>query len=157
METPYEYHDKKLGVKIKYLVFDRCSHSDSLRLISYNALNKRLNSQKSIEKELRRASLGCDALILHSSLTQEWKDQLAVRFGKPNEEVKKSWFAQNYVADREAYNFYIAYTYGEKVKLDSEFIQKYVYQASVLNTVMLMKNNRKQYLKTLGCCKFRLY
>ncbi|MDA6068029.1 hypothetical protein NJT12_00230 [Flavobacterium sp. AC] len=154
METPYEYHDKKLGVKIKYLVYDRferCFHADSLKLISYNALYKRLNSKKSTETELRRASLGCDALILHSSIAQDWKDQLAVKFGKPNEEIKKSWFAQHYIADREAYNFYIDYQYGENVKLDPAVIQKYVYQASVLNTVLLMKNNRKQYLKALGC------
>lgn len=154
METPYEYHDKKLGVKIKYLVFDpfeRCLHPDSLKLISYNALNKRMRSKTCAEEELRRASIGCDALILYSSMAQDWKDQLAVTFGKPNEEIKKSWFAQNYVADRDAFNFYIAYTYGEKVKLDNAVIQKYVYQASVLNTVLLMKNNRKQYLKALGC------
>ena len=154
METPYEYHDKKLGVKIKYLVYDRferCFHPESLKLISYNALYKRLNSKKSTETELRRASLGCDALILHSSIDHDWKDQLAVKFGKPNEEIKKSWFSQHYIADREAFNFYVGYTYGEKVKLDPAVIQKYVYQASVLNTVLLMKTNRKQYLKALGC------
>lgn len=151
METPYEYHEKKLGVKIKYLIFDRHFHPDSLKLISYNALNKRVRSESSTEKELRRASLGYDALILHSSLTQDWKDQLAIRFGKPIEEIKKSWFAQHYIADRDAANFYIGYTYGDQIKLDPAVIQKYIYQASVLNTVVLMKNNRKQYLKTLGC------
>lgn len=151
METPYEFHEKKLGVKIKYLICDRHFHPDSLKIISYNALNKRVRSESCTEKELRRASLGYDALVLHSSLTQDWKDQLAVRFGKPQEEIKKSWFSQHYLADRDAYNFYIAYTYGDKVKLDPAIIQRYVYQASVLNTVILMKNNRKQYLKTLGC------
>ncbi|MDQ8012009.1 MAG: hypothetical protein REI96_06155 [Flavobacterium nitrogenifigens] len=151
METPYEYHEKKLGVKIKYLIYDLNSHSDSLKLISWNALNKRVHSERRTEQQLRRASLSCDALILHSSLSQDWKDQLAVRFGNPKEEIKKSWFAQNYVADREAYNFYIGYTYGDKIKLDPAFIEKYVFQASVLNTVILMKNNRKQYLKALGC------
>jgi hypothetical protein len=150
LETPYEFHEKKLGVKIKYLIFDRHFHSDSLKLISYNALNKRVRSQNGSEKELRRASLGCDALILFTSLSQDWKDCLTVRFGKPQEEIKKSWFAQHYVADREAFNFYIAYTYGDKVKLDTSIIEKYTYQASVLNTVLLMKNNRKQYWKALG-------
>jgi len=154
LETPYEYHDKKLGVKMKYLVYDRferCFHPDSLKLISYNALYKRLNSKKSTETELRRGSLGCDALVLLSSIAQDWKDQLAVKFGKPNEEIKKSWFAQHYIADREAFNFYIDYKYGENIKLDPAVIQKYVFQASVLNTVLLMKTNRKQYLKTLSC------
>jgi hypothetical protein len=151
LETPFEYHHKKLGVKIRYLIFDDFAHADSLKLISYNALNKRQKSNTCIETMLRRSSLGCDALILEASLSQDWKDRLAIKFGKPKEEIKKSWFSQNYTADREAFNYYIAYTYGDSVKLDSETIQKYVYQASVLNTVILMKNNRKQYLKALNC------
>ena len=151
METPYEFHDKKLGVKIKYLIFDRHFHSYSLKLISYNAINKRIRSESCSEKQLRKPSLGCDALILFSSLSQEWRDMLTVHFGTPTEEIKKSWFAQNYIADRGAWDFYTGYTYGEKVKLELNTIEMYVYQASVLNTVLLMKNNRKQYLKSLNC------
>jgi len=151
LETPFEYHEKKLGVKIKYLIFDRHFHPNSLKLISYNALNKRIRSESCSEKELRRASLGCDALAVYDSLSQIWKDMLILHFGKPKEEIKKSWFAQHYMADREAFNFYLAYTYGDKVKLDLDVAELYGYQASVLNTVLLMKNNRKQYLKALGC------
>ncbi len=151
LETPYEFYDKQLGVKIKYLIFDRHFHIQSMKVISYNALNKRIRSKNCSEQELRRASLGYDALVLHSSLSQEWKDMLIIHFGSPKQEVKKSWFAKHYVADRGAWDFYNGYTYGEKTKLDLDTIELYVYQASVLNTVLLMKNNRKQYLKALGC------
>lgn len=151
METPYEYHDKKLGFKIKYLIFDRDLHSESIKVISYKAINGRMNSNTCHEKQLRRASLGFDALVEFSSLCLEWKERITVKFGKPQEEVKKSWFASHYIADREAFDFYLAYTYGEKVKLDHAIIERYTYQASVLNTVLTMKNNRKQYLKALGC------
>ena len=153
METPFEYHDKKLGFKIKYLIFDRDHHNDSLKLISYNAISKRLNSATSSEKQLRRASLGCDALVEFSSLSQEWKDKITTKFGKPQEEVKKSWFAQHYLADREAFDFYIGYRYGENnnKKLELDTVEQYTYNASVLNTVIIMKSNRKQYLKALGC------
>ena len=151
LETPYEFHNKKLGVKIKFLIFDRHFHPNSLKLISYNAINKRFKSDNRSEVQLRKPSVGCDALALHSSLCQEWKDMLVVHFGTPKEEIKKSWFAQHYVADRGAWDFYTAHTYGEKIKLDVDKIELYTYQASVLNTVLLMKNNRKQYLKTLGC------
>lgn len=157
METPYEFHEKKLGVKIKYLIFDRHFHPDSIKVISYKAINGRMKSGTCTEQQLRRASLGSDALVLHSSLVQEWKDLLALHFGKPKEEIKKSWFAQHYVADRGAWDFYRAYTYGEKVKLDLYTIELYVYQASVLNTVLLMKNNRQQYLKALGYTKVDIW
>lgn len=153
LETPFVYHDKKLGVKINYLYYDKTKpyHEDSLKLITYKALNGRFNSETAHEIQLRRGSLTCPALALFSSLSQEWRDLLTLKFGKPKEEIKKSWFAQHYVADREAYDYYTAYTYGEKVKLEIKTIELYIYQASVLNTVLLMKNNRKQYLKALGC------
>ena len=153
MDTPFEYHDKKLGFKIKYLIFDRDFHPESLKLISYNAINKRFSSLTSSEKQLRRASLGCDALVEFNSMSQDWKDRITTKFGKPQEEVKKSWFAQHYIADREAFDFYIGYRYGENnnKKLELDTIEQYTYNASVLNTVIIMKNNRKQYLKALGC------
>lgn len=99
METPYEFHEKKLGVKIKYLIFDREFHRDSLKLISYKAINGRILSETRPEKQLRRASLLCDALVLFSSLEQEWKDKLILTFGEPQEEIKKSWFEQHYKPD----------------------------------------------------------
>lgn len=153
METPYEYYEKKLGFKIKYLIFDRDFHNDSLKLISYKAINGRMKSKTCSETQLRRASLGCDALVLFNSLSQDWKDRITTKFGKPQEEVKKSWFAQHYIADREAFDFYLAYRYGENksTKLEPKNIELYTYNASVLNTVLIMKNNRKQYLKALGC------
>lgn len=153
METPFEYHDKKLGFKIKYLIFDQNCHSESLKLISYRAMKKRMDSDTCSEKQLRRASLGCDALVEFSTLCQDWKDRITTKFGKPQEEVKKSWFAQHYIADREAFDFYVGYRYGEKKnkKLELDTIEQYTYNASVLNTVIIMKNNRKQYLKALGC------
>jgi hypothetical protein len=153
LETPFIYHDKKLGVKINYLYFDKTKpyHEESLKLITYKALNGRFNSDNASEVQLRRGSLTCPALALFSSLSQEWRDLLTLKFGKPKEEIKKSWFAQHYVADREAWDFYAAHTYGEKVKLELHIRELYIYQASVLNTVLLMKNNRKQYLKALGC------
>ena len=151
METPYEYHNQKLGFKINHLICDRDYHNESVKLINYNAFYKRMNSATCSEVQLRRASFGFDALVEFSSLSQEWKDRITTKFGTPKKEVSKSWFAKHYVADREAFDFYIGYTYGEKIKLDSETVTLYVHQASVLNTVLTMKTNRKQYLRALGC------
>lgn len=150
-EGPYTYHDKKLGVKIKFLIFDRDFHKDSLRLISYKALNQRMRSQNSSEQELRKGSWGGDALVLFSSLSLDWRNRLTTTFGNPDVEAKKSWFSQHYLADREAFNFYVGYTYNENQKLELDIVETYTYNASVLNTVLIMKNNRKQYLKALGC------
>lgn len=149
-ETPYEYYDKKLGFKINYLISNREFHPESIKVIKYTTLYNRMLSNNCHEKQLRRASLGVDALVEFSSLCLEWKERIILKFGKPQEEIKKSWFASQYVLDREAFDFYLAYTYGNKLKLDHETITKYTHQAAVLNTVLLVKNNRKQYLRSLG-------
>lgn len=158
MENPYEYYDKKLGVKIGFLVFDRNIHQDSLAVISYNALNKRLLSKTCVESQLRRASLNYDALVLHASLSQDWKDSLTLKFGKPKEVVKASFFASHYHADRKAFDFFTAHIYGDdNKKLDLKLIETYTYNASVLNAVMNCRTNRKGYIKAMGATQIDVW
>lgn len=150
--NPYEYYDNKLGVKVKFLISNRNKSPESLCLMTYRSLKKRMDSSTCCEKQLRRGSLGQDALILFSSLSQEWKDAIAIKFGKPKAEIKKSWFADHYIADREAFDFFVAYRYGDKnnEKLDLKYVEQYTFNASVLNTVLEIKKNRKAYAKALG-------
>jgi hypothetical protein len=155
-ESPYEYYDGKLGLKIKYLVYDKSGdcepHQDSIKIISYHALKQRMSRNSSCEKRLRRAALNNDTLILFSSISREWKDRLTIKFGNPKEEIKESWFAQHYEADRKSYEFYVGHRYGEKneKKLDLKLVETYTYNASVLNAVLEMKTNRRAYAKALG-------
>lgn len=150
-EIPFEYHDDTLGVKVKFLTTDRCC-ADSLRLISYNALYKRMKSTTQPERELRRASLGFDALIEFNSLVQEWRDALVFKWGKPTEQVRISFFAKHYIPDRKAFDFFNAHRYGDDniKKLDPEVIELYTYNASILNTILEVRNKRKMYAKSLG-------
>jgi hypothetical protein len=157
-ETPYEYYNDtrgnaeqsgaKLGIKIKFLISDKNKHEDSLCILTYNALNKRLRSKTSCEQELRRACFGQEALVLFNSLDRETKDAITIKFGNPKEESKKSWFAQYYVADRDAADFYIKHTYGEdNKKLKDEYVILYTYNASVLNAVLAAKTDRKNFIR----------
>ena len=158
MENPYENYNNKLGVKICFLICDRNSHNETLGVISYNALNKRIISKTCTETQLRRASLNYDALVLHSSLSQDWKDSLTMKFGSPKTEIKRSWFADHYEADRKAFDFYAAYTYGDdQKKLDLKLIETYTYNASVLNAVIAIRQNRKAYIKALGAVQIDVW
>lgn len=148
-ETCFEYYNEILGVKTKYLTTDR-NHPESLRLISYNALYKRCQSDTQPEKELRRGSLGFEALVEFDSLSREWRDALELAFGKPKEKIKQSFFAKHYASDRKAFDFFNAHRYNGDMKLSPEVIELYTYNASVLNTVIEVKNNRKVYHKALG-------
>ena len=150
--NPFEYYEDKLGVKIKYVISDKSKSLDSLGLISYKALNGRVKSKTCTEKQLRRSSLGLDALIEFNSLSQEWRDRITVKFGNPIEQIKESWFAKHYLADKKAFDYYVAHRYGENndKKLKIELVEKYTYNASMLNTVIKVKDNRKASAKALG-------
>ena len=93
--TPYEYYNDKLGVKIKFLISDGNKDEQSLCVIKSRALRWRMDSDTCSEKRLRRASLGCDALIEYRSLSQEWQDMLALKFDNPPKKVKESFFAKS--------------------------------------------------------------
>lgn len=156
--TPFEYCEGKLGVKMSFLISDRNAQPESLNLIKYRTLRARMDSDTCIEKQLRRASLNYDALLLFSSLCQEWKDRLTIKFGSPQAEAKKSWFSDHYEYDVKAFDFYSAYRYGEDDKrLDPAFIERYTYNASMLNTVIRLKANRKAYAKALGCTSIDIW
>lgn len=151
METPYEYHNKQLGVKMRFLISDKDRHLQSLCIDKYATLNKRLNNDNKCEKQLRKGCFGNDALVLFSSLDHQVKHALVFRFGPAPEVVSKSLFATSYTPDRSAYEFFLAHTYGDDhKKLDLESVAQYTYNASVLNSVVLMKQNRKQIAKSKG-------
>ncbi|MCG8218934.1 hypothetical protein, partial [Tenacibaculum finnmarkense] len=149
-QNPFEYHNDKLGVSIKFLVSDESKRDDqSLRLITYKALNKRFVSKTQTEQQLRQGSWSYSALAEFNTLHQDWRDLLTVTFGKPIEKVKQSYFASHYIADREGFDFFCQHRFGKnnERKLDPEVIELYTYNASVLNAVIAVKTNRKAYVK----------
>ena len=154
-EVPFEYHEGKLGIKIKFLIKNDkvvSSHSKSLKVVNYGALYQRMKSKSCSEKELRRASLGFEALVVYDSLCEDWRSMLVERFGKPPQEVRQSFFEKYYTRDQVAFDFYLSHRYGDdnSKRLTPELIERYTYNASVLNTVLEVKANRKAYAKAIG-------
>lgn len=152
MNTPYEYYNGKLGVKVRFLISDENKDEQSLNLIRGRALRWRMGAETSQEKRLRQPSLGCEALVEFHSLSQEWRDLLTTEFGNPPEKVRESFFAQNYFTDGKALEFYQTHRYGERNEknLTPEQIELYTYNASVLNTCLVVRNNRKGKKKALN-------
>ncbi|TYB69403.1 MULTISPECIES: hypothetical protein, partial [Bizionia] len=158
-ESPFIHYKTKLCVKVRFLTSDRKPHPNSLQLISYRAFKKRMDNPDNTEKQMRNGSWGGGALVLYSSLSRDYKDALTTEFGNPKEEIQKSWFADHYISDREAFDFYVGHRYGmsNEKKLDLEKVEEYTYNASVLNTVVQMKNNRKEYARALGYTKLDIW
>lgn len=148
--SPYEYHNGKLGVKTSYLTSDK-NHISSLKLIRNSGLNKRINSTLFTETRLRRAHFGFPSLIEFDSLSQQWKDLLVLKFGQPIKEIRKSFFAQNYEYDVEAYDFFQRFTFGKEQRyLPEEVQEEYTANASVMNTVLKVKKDRIGLRKAQG-------
>ena len=151
-DTPYVFHDGKLGFQIKYLIGGELAHNDSLKLITKRSINWRMNSKTSPEKRLRYPAYNSPSLVEFRSLSREWKDIITATFGNPPEVISKSWFSEQYIYDQKAYDFYCDHTYGDdnSTHLSTDLRQQYAYNASVLNTAIKIKANRKTYVKTIG-------
>ena len=149
--SPYENHNGKIGVKIKFLISDRDPNPNSLCLISHKALSKRINKDTCKESQLRKPAIGFESLIAFDSLSIKWQSALIISFGEPKTETKKSWFAKSYALDPKAHQFYKGYTFGEDLRcLSDEIISEYTINASVLNTVKYVKENRQHFRKSLS-------
>lgn len=147
-DSPYEYYNKQLGVKMRYLISDRNRHEKSLCVDQYRTFKKRLDNPNTCEKQLRTACFGCDALVQFSTLPRVVKDALVARWGDGHVSVEKNHFKQAYAPDYVARQFYINHVFGDdNKKLDHAYIDLYQANASVLNTVIKMRTNRLEYAK----------
>lgn len=154
-ESPYEYFEGKLGVKIAYLITsdkNKSCHPDSLHLISYRTFKKRMDSFTCTEKQLRSGFLNNPALVEFNSLSRDWQQQLIHRFGHAPENIRQSYFSTQYQWDEKAYRFFSQeYTEGpERRRLELPKVEEYTYNASVLNTVGKVHSNRKSFRKLLN-------
>lgn len=148
--NPYEYHNGKLGVKTSYLTSDKNS-PESLSLIRNSGLNKRMNSNNFTEKQLRRACYGFPSLIEFDSLSQDWQNLIILKFGEAKQKIRKSFFAECYEYDTEAYQFFQQFTYGKEQRyLPEEVQEEYTANASVINTILKVRKNRVGLRKAQG-------
>ena len=150
--TPYEYYAGKLGVRIAYLISNKNPHADSLKLISYRTLKHRMDSQTCKEQQLRERSWYSTALVTWESICREWQLALIEKFGDAPDNIRQNYFAQQYVYDLNAYRYYSTeYTEGpERRRLTADKVDEYTFNASVLNTVREVKNNRRSFRQLLN-------
>jgi hypothetical protein len=84
--NPYEYYDGILGVQLCFLIKGSGEHQQSLSLIEYDALKKRI--QKGSIIRLRANAPNIPALVRYDSLPQSWQDLLVRKFGEPRRMVR---------------------------------------------------------------------
>lgn len=152
MDTPYEYYNGKLGVKVSFLLSDKRPHQDSIGVVRYRTLHHGIHSSNNRLHQLRKPATNQAALIEFSTLCTEWQDQLVQKFGAAPKKVYENYLALHFEYDVTAFNYFsMEYTEGdEKRRLTPELIEEYTSNASVLNAVRIVKDKRTSFRSLLN-------
>lgn len=146
-ESPYEYHEGKLGVQGRFLFSGKNAHSDSLSLISESGIQKKIERGNIVK--LRSGCLNTQMLVSFDSLPHKWQEAIVNIWGESQKVTQKALFERLYVRDMEAFNFYSFYKFDDQVGLDRSKIDEYTINASVLNTCGKIYDMRKRLRKEL--------
>lgn len=101
---------------------------------------------------LRRACYGTPALVAYNSLPDRIKEKVVAKYGDPESNTKKYVLKNMIVRDLVAEQFYQKHTLDEKgnVHLKQELIELYTMNASALNSIINLSNNRILCIKSYG-------
>jgi hypothetical protein len=145
--NPYEYYNDQLGVIAGFLVEGRGQQPDSLCLIGDRGLRHRIRSGKL--KRLRPNGPNTPMLVEWLTLPPQWQREIIEHFGEPVRQIKQSWFEKHYRRDTEAFEYYMTYKLESGRLLPDAVIEEYTLNASVLNAVKDVFNNRYEIRKTM--------
>lgn len=139
-ESPYEYHNNKLGVQGRYIFSGSNAASDSLCLIGERGLQQRISRGGCLR--LRENAPNTPMLVLFDSLPYGWQNALVHAFGNPPKQEELRGFRLHYRRDYEAFDFYSAYRFEDMSTLEITKIDEYTLDASVLKAVEIVYTER---------------
>lgn len=109
---------------------------------------------------VRRGGAYQPALINYYALPPRYRQMYEKEYGDPKEKLKKEAMRETMILDKGARAFYEAYRYekrGEIVSLTDKLIEEYTINASVLNELQRILNDRQAYRKALGGSTTKLW
>lgn len=140
-----EYYRKVICVTVEEL-----THSDDgdpvMSRTNYDNLVKR--GRLNVMRIAR--GLGHYALIEYASLPERFRVRFDEKFGKPEELLQEQCPGDVPVEDAEARRFYAGHTLPDGSHLPDEYIEQYTINASVLNELIRILNDRSAIRKALG-------
>jgi hypothetical protein len=131
--NPYEFHNNILGVHGRCIFYGDNAHAESLCLISYIGLSKKITRHNIIK--LRPQAPNTPMLVQFDSLPMQWQNAIIERFGAAPKLIQKTLFEKHYLRDSEAFNFFSYFKFDDNTSLNRDKIDEYTINASVLNTV----------------------
>lgn len=149
-ESPYEYHEGKLGVQGRFIYSSDkiCeAHEDSLCLISYKGLASRIDRGNIIK--IRPQAPNTPMLVSFDSLPTKWQELIVNAFGEATKLTQQTLFEKHYIRDMEAFSFFSFYKFDDQTSLERAKVDEYTINASVLNTIGKVYDMRRKLRKEL--------
>lgn len=147
MNNPYEYLKGVLGVQSRFIVSGRDAHPESLQLISDRGLRLKIEREQVIR--LRMRGPNTPVLVKFDTLPDKWQEAIVRVWGDPPKWIRQSLFEKNFVRDMTAFEFYSLHRFPDETSLDIDKINEYTLNASVLNTVGCIYEQRRQLRKEM--------
>jgi len=146
-ESPYEYHEGKLGVQGRFLFSGENAHPESLCLITESGLKKKVGRVKIVK--LRIATTNTPMLVSFESLPHKWQELIVIAFGEAQRLTQQTLFEKHYIRDMEAFSFFSIHKFDDQTSLERSKVDEYTINASVLNTIGKVYDNRRKIRKEL--------
>ncbi len=145
--NPYEFHNGKLGVQVRYLTYGDNSHQESLKLIGERGLQLRVTRGSIIK--LRPQGPGFPTLVQFDTLPYDWQTAITEKWGAAPKFFQKTLFERLYNRSMTAFDFYSLYKFKDETSLTVENIDEYTLNASVLETIGRIYEERRKLRREL--------
>jgi hypothetical protein len=146
--SPYQHYNNQIGVRISYILTDDDRNvAESVGLMGWWAYKKRCARKKDFRLKEGKGK-GNEALVRWEAFDFEEQHVLIEAFGDPK--VVAHPMEEYFNPDADALRFYTDFRFDDGTHLKPEQIEIYTINASVLNAVVLLKNNRIAQRKMRG-------
>lgn len=140
-----EYYKKYLCVTVEELT----RKDDGEAIMSFENY-KQLVKRRRINVVRPGKGLGNYALIDYNSLPERFRDRFVEKYGKPEEILKAQAISDTFIEDTAAREFFAEFRLSDGSYLPADKIDEYTINASVLNEIIKIENDREALKKALG-------
>ncbi|MDH6357214.1 kinase [Parabacteroides sp. PF5-9] len=140
-----EYHKRFICVTVEELT----RKDDGEAIMSFE--NYKTLVKRNRATVVRKAGgFGVYALIDYNSLPERFRIRFEEKYGKPEEILKKQALSETLIEDTKAREYFADYRLPDGTYLPTDKIDEYTINASVLNEIIKIENNRESLRKALG-------
>ena len=141
-----EYYKKYICVTVEELT----RKDDGEAVMSYTNYKQLVNRHR-INIVRKAGGLGTYALIDYNSLPDRFRDHFEEKYGKPEDILKTQAVSDTFIEDTAAREFFAEkYLRPDGTHLTDDQIDEYTINASVLNEIIRIENDREAMKKALG-------